>query len=304
MASEVLVSQIGRVGRITLNRPCAVNALTLEMIGALSRTLEEWRSDPTVELVVLDGAGGRGFCAGGDIRVVHDSARAADGAADTLWREEYQLDAAVARFPKPLISILDGITMGGGMGIGCHRPIRVVTERSTLAMPEVRIGMCPDVGGCLLLVQAPGHIGEHLALTAGSVGPDDAVYCGFADCIVPDVDVEELVRRFQSEHPAMVLDELSRPPGDAALARDAAWIDACYPAGSVTEILDRLASHPEPRAREAAEQIRRMPPLGLTVTLRALRQTRPDTPLEDVLARDLRVMTRFLDTPDLVEGIR
>ena len=307
---DVLVRQAGRVGRITLNRPKAINALTLPMIEVITATLEQWRHDPAIEVVVLDGAGDRGFCAGGDIRAVYDSALAGDGAAGALWRAEYRLDAAVRHYPKQVLSLLDGITMGGGVGIGCHRPLRVVTERSRLAMPEVRIGFAPDVAATLLFAQAPGRVGEHLALTGDSIGAADAIYCGLADHVVSSERLSELVSRVEAEAVDVVLADLEpvseeSAPEEPGLATDRIWIDECYSGGTVEEILQRLEDQPNENAGKAAAQIRRVAPLAAEVTLRAMQQTRRETPtIEQVLARDYRVMTRFLDTHDLRDGIR
>lgn len=304
---HIRVRRSGRVGRLTLDRPAAINALTLRMIRTLDRVLRRWLVDPTVEVVLLDGNGARGFCAGGDIRVVYDDARDRQGAAERLWRAEYILDALVGGYPKPIVSVLDGITMGGGVGIGCHGPHRIVTERSLLAMPEVSIGLAPDVGGLLLLARAPGRLGTHLALTAGRVGAADALLVGLADAVVPTDRLAQLVPLLERCDPADAIAALRTPPerlGPAPLAADQGWIDRCYAADEVTTILDRLRTQPDPGARAAAAAITRMPPLALCVTLRGLEQARRADALAPVLVQDFRVSCRFLDTPDLVSGIR
>src|SRR5215207_11632816 len=156
------------------------------MIRSLTAVFDAWRYDPEVSVVVIDGAGERGFSAGGDIRELYEYAKNG-GMAEALrfFRDEYRLDAAIARFPKPVVAIMDGITMGGGIGLAGHAAIRVVTERSRLAMPETRIGFTPDVGGTWLLAHAPGRLGEYLALTGASMTASDAIYAGFADHFVP-----------------------------------------------------------------------------------------------------------------------
>ena len=242
--------------------------------------------------------------AGGDIRVVYDSARAQDGSAEVLWREEYELIARIAQYPKPVVTIMDGITMGGGMGLGCHGPIRIATERSVLAMPEVSIGLAPDVAGTLLLARAPGHIGEHLALTASRMGAADAVYCGLVDHVVPSDSIGELARRLPAGASTAALAALAIPPGESRLAQEQAWIDECYGAGTVEEVICRLEAHEAPAAHAAAAQVRMMSPLSTKVTLRAMHETRRKEGIEDVLIQDFRVSNRFLQAPDLVEGIR
>ena len=170
-APSVLVRTEGRTGRIVLNRPQALNALNHDMVRLIDRALTAWEHDPAVETVVVTGAGDRGLCAGGDIRVVHDDARDGDGTASAaFWRDEYHLNARIARYPKPYVAVMDGIVMGGGVGVSAHGSVRVVTERSRIAMPETGIGFVPDVGGTRLLAHAPGELGTHLALTGAPVG--------------------------------------------------------------------------------------------------------------------------------------
>jgi enoyl-CoA hydratase len=313
---HVRVRRRGRVGLLTLDRPEVINALDLEMITTLTTALRRWRADPRIEVVILDGNGPRGFCAGGDLRVIHEDLRHRRGAAEELWRAEYRLDAQVASYPKPVVTVLDGITMGGGIGIGCHTRHRIVTERSALAMPEVAIGLAPDVGGLLLLARAPGGLGAHLALTAGRMGPVDAVLAGFADAVIPSDRLDRLVPGLQNADPDAVLAALRVEPsalGHGESAAQRTWIDACYvaseagtadAASAVAAVLHRLRAHPDPAAARAAAVVERMPPLALAVTWRALAEARRLDALGPVLAQDLRVSTRFLDTPDLAEGIR
>src|SRR6478735_5514202 len=179
MTSEILARVDDGVGHLTLDRPRALNALGYSMLGEIADVLEEWRVDPTVRLVLLDGAGDRGLCAGGDIRELHASVVAGRQAdARRYFRREYAVDAALAELPVPVVTIMDGITMGGGVGLAAHAPVRVVTERSRVAMPETRIGFTPDVGGSWLLARAPGRLGEHLALGAVTMDGADAIHAG------------------------------------------------------------------------------------------------------------------------------
>jgi enoyl-CoA hydratase len=303
----------GRIGRITLNRPEAINALDLPLIRTVSAALRDWADDPEIALVFLDGAGDRGFCAGGDIRVVHESVHGDPDVAATLWREEYQLDALIARYPKPVVAVMDGITMGGGVGLGAHAALRLVTERTVLAMPEVAIGLAPDVGSALLLARAPGEAGTHLALTAGRIGAPDAIYCGLADLVVPASRLPALVTALgDPRQPATAAALRSLIAREAApsdghhgeLIDDRPWLDACYRAGTVEEILDALRRRPEPAAARAAAAIGSASPLALKVTLRALRAARSMTSVEECLIQDYRVSRRFMGQHDLSEGIR
>src|SRR6056297_1227898 len=183
--SEIIVRTEGRAGRITLNRPKALNALTYSQIGIISKALEDWRGDRAVELVILDGAGEKAFCAGGD--VVSFYKRRDDGGAyaKKFWRDEYHLNSAIARYPKPVIALQDGIVMGGGIGLSGHASHRIVTERAMLAMPETTIGLVPDVGGTWLLGNAPGRFGEYLGLLGERMNAADSIIMGFSDTFVP-----------------------------------------------------------------------------------------------------------------------
>src|SRR5262245_45817259 len=167
---EVLTRREGRAGRITMNRPEALNALTTAMVLQIGEALGAWRDDPAVALVLLDGAGGKALCAGGDVRSLYDSRDSGSGEARRFWSEEYRLNAMIGRYPKPYVAIQDGIVMGGGIGLSGHARHRVVTERSRLAMPETGIGLIPDVGGTWLLAHAPGETGTYLGLTGESMG--------------------------------------------------------------------------------------------------------------------------------------
>ncbi|AXK32727.1 enoyl-CoA hydratase/isomerase family protein [Streptomyces armeniacus] len=306
--TQVLCRREGRVGRVTLNRPRALNALNLEMIRGIHSALTGWLDDPDVEVIVLDGAGERGFCAGGDITVVHESARTDHGIARRLWREEYALDALIASYPLPVVGLMDGITMGGGIGLTGHASVRVVTERSVLAMPEVAIGLAPDVAGSLLLARAPGELGTHLALTAGRIGARDALVCGLADHYVPAERLPALTEALRPYGPKaadVVAAMAEAPPAGAAdLADDRSWIDACYAADSAAEILGRLRARPEPAAAAAAEALLSGSPTAVEVTLRALREARSMATVAECLVQDYRLSCRFLEGPDLPEGIR
>ena len=189
---EVLISREGRAGRITMNRPKALNALTYPMVGQIWNALLDWRDDPAVELVLIDGAGERGLCAGGDVRSLYESRTQGSGAARSFWSEEYRLNALIGRYPKPFVAIQDGIVMGGGIGLSGHARHRIVTERSQLAMPETGIGLIPDVGGTWLLAHAPGETGIYLGLTGERMGAADAIYARFSDAFVPSHKLGEL----------------------------------------------------------------------------------------------------------------
>ncbi|WP_053640808.1 MULTISPECIES: enoyl-CoA hydratase/isomerase family protein [unclassified Streptomyces] len=302
--TDVLLRTEGRAGFVTLNRPRAINALTHAMVLAVEEALTAWEHDPAVETVVIRGAGERGLCAGGDIRAIHADARTGGTASAAFWRDEYRLNARIARYPKPYVALMDGIVMGGGVGLSAHGSHRVVTERSRIAMPETGIGFVPDVGGTYLLGHAPGELGTHLALTGSPVGAADAILTGLADRHVP-----------AAELPALAGD-LTRLPADEALARHAAtpppgvlagqreWIDACYAAPTAEEVVERLFDTGLPAAKETAATLLTRSPAALKATLAVLRRSRALATLEEVLDLEYRASCAALTTPDLVEGIR
>ncbi|MEU3825453.1 enoyl-CoA hydratase/isomerase family protein [Streptomyces sp. NPDC029080] len=302
---SVLLRTAGRAAHITLNRPKALNALDHGMVRRIGEALTAWEHDPAVETVVITGAGERGLCAGGDIRAIHDDARDGDGSASAaFWRDEYRLNARIARYPKPYVAVMDGIVMGGGVGVSAHGSVRIVTERSRIAMPETGIGFVPDVGGTYLLALAPGELGTHLALTGAQIGAADALLCGLADHHVPSASLRDLTEDLAGMPVRDALARHVRPPAQGELAGRREWIDACYTADTVEEIVHRLLAHGAPDAKEAAETLLAKSPTALKVTLAAVRRARQLGPLERVLDQEYRVSCAALTTPDLVEGIR
>ena len=309
-APRVLVRTDGALGRLTLNRPEAINALDIGMIRLLTEALDAWRTDTDVQIVLIDGAGDRGMCAGGDVRALHGQivAGRAEETAE-FFRAEYALNAMIAEYPKPVVTLADGITMGGGIGLSGHAAIRIVTERSKLAMPETRIGFTPDVGGTWLLGRAPGHLGEYFALTGSSMNAADAVYLGFADHMVPsdrlDALREALAYRADPTGPSEIVLLFDETPEPSELPAARAWIDEAFSAASVAEIVDRLHAQGTTDAAGIADLLEGLAPTGLTVTLDAVREARAMSGLRAALEGEYRrVMWFATQHPDLVEGIR
>ncbi|MER5203580.1 enoyl-CoA hydratase/isomerase family protein [Streptomyces sp. NPDC002825] len=301
---DVLLRTEDRAGFITLNRPRAINALTHAMVLAVDDALTAWEHDPAVTTVVVEGAGERGLCAGGDIRAIHDDARAGGSASAAFWQDEYRLNARIARYPKPYVALMDGIVMGGGVGVSAHGSVRVVTERSRVAMPETGIGFVPDVGGTFLLGRAPGELGTHLALTGGHIGAADAILTGLADAFVPSAELPALARDLTERTAEEALARRAVAPPEGVLAEQREWIDACYGAPTVEEIVERLFDTGVPAAKETAETLLTRSPAALKATLATLRRSRALGSLEEVLDLEYRVSCAALGTPDLVEGIR
>lgn len=300
----VIATVRGRVGHILLNRPRAINALNAEMVTLISRVLDEWAGDDGVSTVLVTGSGDRGLCAGGDIATIYNDARENGPASEAFWRDEYALNAAIARYPKPYVAVMHGIVLGGGIGLSAHGDHRIVTESSKLGMPETGIGFVPDVGGTWLLSHAPGELGTHIALTAGSVGPADAILTGLADDFIPADRLGELATALEHEDARSAIKRLSAAAPAGVLAGQRAWIDEAYAGDDVVRILDRLAAIDDDTARAAHESICAKSPTALKATLAALRRARQLPDLESDLAQDLRVSLRFLGEPDLAEGIR
>lgn len=275
---EVQVEVVAGIGRIQLNRPRQINALTVPMMHTLADLLHGFAADDSVTAVELTGAGERGLCAGADVRALRELALTGGDVRD-FFETEYGVNLQIAAYPKPYRAVMTGITMGGGLGLSAHGSQRQVDATSRLAMPETQIGLFPDVLMTPLLARMPGEIGTHLALTGASINGADAVRLGLADEVCGDA-----------------------PAPDAALA--AGWIAECYAGDDPVEIVGRLADHADPAAREAAADLRHRSPLSVAVTLEALRRAAAITHLPDLLPQELGLAVRLATGPDFAEGVR
>ena len=300
----VLVEQRGRLGVLTLNRPRAINALLPEMVDLMQAALDAWADDDSVATVLVTGSGDRGLCAGGDLQGMYRSAQ--DGTTESVdfWRDEYVLDHTIATYPKPVVALMDGIVLGGGVGISAHASHRVVTERTSVGMPETRIGFVPDVGGPWLLAHAPGELGTHLALTAANADGADTIALGMADVLVPSERLPELEGALETDPADAVLERLSSPAPPSALAAQHRWIDEAYAGEDVLAITSRLRASDVPEAGLAADEIEARSPTAVVLTLAALRRAARLPDLRAALDQDLAVSTYLLGVPDMVEGIR
>ncbi len=295
----------GCAGRITLNRPEALNALTYEMCLGIEAALEEWREDPAVAIVIIDAAGERAFCSGGDIAEMYATGRAGDFAyGRRFWRDEYRMNARLYEYPKPVISFLQGFTMGGGVGVGCHAQHRIVGESAQVAMPECGIGLVPDVGGSLLLAQAPGRIGEYLALTTARMGPADAILAGFADRFVPEAMWEALKTELcESGNWKRIADRAEAPP-EGTLAALRAEIDANFGGERLGDIVRALTSGGTPFAEEALKRIGRNSPLSMGCAVEMIHRLRGTNSIRRALDLEYRFTHRAMEHADFIEGIR
>ncbi|MDF0695371.1 enoyl-CoA hydratase/isomerase family protein [Rhizobium sp. MC63] len=309
--SEVIIERRVAAGIIRLNRPRALNSLTLAMIRTIAEALDGFARDADVAIVVATGEGERGFCAGGDIRALHESARAGDGLAGTFWREEFRLNHQIAVYPKPYVALMDGITMGGGVGLSAHGRHRIVTERTRLAMPETGIGYVPDVGATWLLPKAPGEAGTWLGLTGLDIGAADAIHAGLADRHIASSRLAEvtdalsgLPRGSSSIDVDALLQAFSEPLGESRLRQYAATIDRAFRFDSVEEILTALAEEQGDFAAETRRVLLTRSPTSLKLALRLLRAGRRSASLAECLGRELGACLQMLDNPDFFEGIR
>jgi enoyl-CoA hydratase/carnithine racemase len=306
-ADEVLIRREGRAGRITMNRPKALNALTYAMVGRIWAALAAWTDDPAVELVLLDGAGERGLCAGGDVRSLYESRGQGSGVARAFWRDEYRLNALIARYPKPYVAIQDGIVMGGGIGLSSHASHRIVTERSQLAMPETGIGLIPDVGGTWLLANAPGETGVYLGLTGEPMRAADAIYARFSDVLVPSARLPALFDRLVDRSGGPIgeaIRRLAEDPGESALARRRAAIDAAFAGTDVEAIHMALAGIAEEWAAKTRAALLQKSPKALKLTHAAIRQARRLPSLEEALKVEYRLTVRLFEDGEFPEGVR
>jgi enoyl-CoA hydratase len=311
---EVLIRREGRAGRITMNRPAALNALAYPMVGRIWGALLEWRDDPTVEFVLLDGAGERGLCAGGDVRSLYDARTEGSKLARAFWREEYALNALIGRYPKPYVAVMDGIVMGGGIGLSAHGDHRIVTERSRLAMPETGIGLIPDVGGTWLLSHAPERrgmsreTGTYLALTGRQFNGTEALDLGFANVLIMSQRVPKaLGQMIAVGRPDGVmiannssLDEAPR----SSLYELAPAIDGAFAFDRLEDIVAALEAMPGDWAARTLAELRTKSPLALKVTLAALRRARSYVSLEECLNMEYRLTVRLYEHGEFLEGVR
>jgi len=305
---DVLVRELGALRRITLNRPQALNAVTLEMAVTMTALLRSWADDPAVGAVLLDGAGERGFCAGGDIRALYDAAKSGDDLPERFWATEYKLNVLIARYPKPVIAIMDGLVMGGGVGLSAHAAYRVVTERSAVAMPEVGIGFFPDVGASFVLARAPWQLGTYVALTGNRLSAQDAAICGLGSSHIHSSRLNKippvLADCRKREEVWAALGTLETPPGPGKLVRARDWIGHCFSGDAMEDIVETLAACDADGAREALDVMGKASPTSLKVTLRNLRAAAAFKRVEECFQQDYRIALACIAGHDFIEGIR
>ena len=303
--SDIDIRITGRAGRITLHRPKALNALTYDMCMQIDAAFKDWATNDQVALIVIDAEGDKAFCAGGDIADLYATGMSGDFSyGRTFWRDEYRMNARIAECSKPVVSFLQGFTMGGGVGLGCHGSHRIVGDSSRIAMPECGIGLVPDVGGTHLLARAPGHMGAYIGLTAARMGPGDAIHAGFADAYVPEDDWPAIIAALEESGTPDVIPQ-TQPPA-APIAGDMAMLEAAFAAETLDGTLEALDRIDGDAAATAAKALRRNSPLAMAATLEILKRLQSlDAPgIRDALKLEYRFTWRAMEHGDFLEGIR
>ena len=305
--SDVLVSRVGRLGHIQLNRPKALNSLTLTMVRRFAQALDAFGRDDETIAVLVTGAGERGLCAGGDIRGMFERPGGEESPYKQFWREEYRLNAQISTFPKPYVVLMDGIVMGGGVGISAHGNRRLVTERTRLAMPETGIGFIPDVGATWLLTR-DGGAGVYMGLSGAVVGAADAILVGMADLCIDFHDIESLISTLSncksSQDVNAALLSAACAPGQSVLGEHRALLNDAMMQERVEDIIAALVFDGSAFARDAARDLERKSPTSLRLTHELLKRAKRSQSLEECLLQEFRVACALLDTHDLHEGVR
>ena len=304
---EVHIHTHGRAGHISLNRPRALHALTLDMCHAMSAALGEWAADDVVEAVILDHAEGRGFCAGGDINLLRQSALNDGGVSGRrFFHDEYQLNHRMFEDPKPIVAFMDGVTMGGGVGISQPAKYRVATENTRFAMPETGIGLFPDVGGGWYLSRLPGRIGQFLALTGARLDGAECLWAGLATHYLPSEKLAEAKARI-AEHPdriAGILSELSVSPPPARIEDNAERIAWHFKSDRLEDVIASLESDESDWAMRELATLRTKSPQTCKVALRQLTESTMLNHFCDEMRMEYRIASRVLTRPDFAEGVR
>ncbi|MEX0277166.1 MAG: enoyl-CoA hydratase/isomerase family protein [Ruegeria sp.] len=303
---DIDIRKTGRAGRITLTRPKALNALTYEMCLAIDGALRAWREDDAVDLIVLDAEGDKAFCAGGDIAELYETGKRGDlEYGRKFWRDEYRLNALIFEYPKPVVAFLQGYTMGGGVGIGCHGSHRIVGETSRISMPECGIGLVPDVGGSLMLALAPGRLGEYLGTTGHRMGPADAILAGFADHFIPQSEWPDLIEMLEASGRAEIIIEHKKTPPKGDLPDMQADIDSCFAGETLTDNLINLRTLGNEFSNKTLIALERNSPLSMACTIEMMHRLRgPSLTLRKALELEYRFTYRSIEHGDILEGIR
>lgn len=306
--NNLIVIREGRIGRLQLNRPDALNALTHDMALEMEKALLDWRGDAGIDAVVVCATGERAFCAGGDIQYLYETGLENPEPGRQFWRDEYRLNALINSYPRPYIALMNGITMGGGVGVSAHGSHRVVTENTMVAMPETSIGFLPDVGGTWLLSRAPGETGLYLGMTGARMNAADAIFAGFADTYVPSERLPDLEAQLGAGRaPDEVISEFAEPASDGVLEGLQGKITKAFSQDSALgcmQVLEAMAADGDEWADKTRGMIARNAPLAVAATFAAVHKARKFTALEESLSLEYCFAHRAIAGHDFLEGIR
>ncbi|MEI9928322.1 MAG: enoyl-CoA hydratase/isomerase family protein [Sphingomonas sp.] len=306
MTDEIRGYRDASAGRLRLNRPKALHSLDLAMVRAMTHALLEWRDDPEVRIVLIDHAEGRGFCAGGDVVGIANSVEGHDEAARAFFFHEYRLNHLMYTYPKPGVAFMDGVTMGGGVGIACPCRYRVATENTMFAMPETTIGIFPDVGGGRYLSRLRGRLAQYLALTGARLNGAECEALRLATHYVPSERLDEAKARIAADpfRVQAILDDVATDPPAAPIMWRLPLIDRCFASDDLDEILARLDAEKDPWAAGQAATIRAKSPTACRVSLRLLLESPKQPHFVDEMRMEYGVMVRLIRHPDFREGVR
>lgn len=303
--SDIHIRKTGKTGRITFTRPKALNAMSYQMCLAIEDALDGWAKDDDVAMIVIDAEGDKAFCAGGDIAELYDTGIAGNFEfGQDFWADEYRMNAKMFEFCKPVASFMQGFTMGGGVGVGCHGSHRVVGHSSQIAMPECGIGLVPDVGGSYILASAPGRLGEYLGLTAARLGAGDAIHAGFADYFIPEDNWPALIAELEATGDWTKIDAAARPAPVAPLAAFQDEIDASFGGEALLDILNALQTSGSGFAQNTLKKLFRNSPLAMGCSLEIIHRVRITPNIRAALGQEYRFTHRAMEHGDFLEGIR
>lgn len=303
--NDIHIRKVGKTGRITFTRPKALNAMSYEMCSAIEDALDDWSIDDDVKMVVIDAEGEKAFCAGGDIAELYDTGISGNFKfGQTFWADEYRMNAKMFEFCKPVASFMQGFTMGGGVGVGCHGSHRVVGDTSQIAMPECGIGLVPDVGGSYILSHAPGRLGEYLGLTSARLGAGDAILAGFADYYIPEANWPAVITNLEATGDWTAIDAAAETIPSSPLATQQAEIDDTFGGETLADIINALKASDTDFARDAQKKLSRNSPIAMGCALEIIHRVRERQNIRTALEQEYRFTYRAMEHGDFLEGIR
>ncbi|MCP5088101.1 MAG: enoyl-CoA hydratase/isomerase family protein [Rhodobacteraceae bacterium] len=303
--ADISIRKVGKCGRITLQRPKALNALTYSMCLDIEAALDGWATDDDVAMVVIDAEGDKAFSAGGDIQMMYDTAAQGDFRyGRKFWHDEYRMNAKVFNFPKPYAAFMQGFTMGGGVGVSCHGSHRVVCENSQIAMPETGIGLIPDIGGSLMLARAPGRLGEYLGTTGGRMDAGNAIYAGFADYYIARENWAAVITRLEDTGNWDAIDRAAEPAPAPTYQDMQADIDRHFGGETIGDVLRSLKTDDSEFSARTQKTLAQKSPLSVACTIEIVHRVRGADTIEAALREEFRFTFRSASDGDFIEGIR